>query len=313
LHHIIEAPGLTEVEILASNPEKYTHDRQQPISIGSIAGNITVRAAAGNVVVDDSTPQAKLTRAHHHAKSDERLSQGATAPQHARGESINKVNWDQDLHPAREIRIYTPDEVAVRNFTGRLLEIQARKFEAERHPQNMAGQVVFNGVRLPYLKKYPAPLKDYITGQYSSLTDPELAQRVTQSLNGSNTLAQQNERQRTSLIGFLIRHWSPTQLVQWSHDKKTFMLQHLLYNGLQNMTPEQAETWAREDFLQWLPARFLHDIPAEQLRHYLPYNLETGTRQWSSEQIEVMVPAEPELQSWREILLRNARSRQALQ
>lgn len=158
LHHIIEVPRATEVEITTGNSDRYTHNREQPVhvssinreqpDVSSIFGNVTVHTVSGNVLVENTDKPMKLKVIHRRAPSDPQEPQQTAGPQtgHRHTSSLYKVEWDE-TSPQSNIEVHTPGSVIARNFKGDLRVYGTHHVQAQKHPQNLFGQVVVNDER----------------------------------------------------------------------------------------------------------------------------------------------------------------------
>lgn len=132
LHHVIEVPSTTNVEITTQNSDQYTHNREQAVHVDSIVGNICIHAV-GKVLIEHAGVDSHLNVVH------------------------NQVEWDETSHG--QIEIHTPDAVEVNGFKdclrvyndeGNPAIYGHQCIKALRHPQNHSGKVFFNGVKQPF-------------------------------------------------------------------------------------------------------------------------------------------------------------------
>ena len=159
LHHIIEVPNTTNVEITTGNSDRYTHNEQKPIvRVNPIIGNITVHAARGGVEVGNDEKPAKLKvtpridPSNHQAIINRRDPQDTSA--------LHQVEWEKEYRDKGSITIHTPGMAIVRNFRGDLEVSGTNNVQAERHPQNVAGRVTVNHLLHSYA--LPTALKNRI-------------------------------------------------------------------------------------------------------------------------------------------------------
>ena len=177
LHHIIEVPLATEIEITTGNSDRYTHNREQPVHVSSISrehpdvssifGNVTVHTVSGNVLVENPEGTAKLKVIRRRAPqptatpaTPKRVDVSRLRLRTAMGNVVvengipgpedkpskYEVEWDE-TSPQSTIEVHTPGSVIARNFKGDLRVYGTHHVQAQKHQQNLFGQVLVNDER----------------------------------------------------------------------------------------------------------------------------------------------------------------------
>lgn len=167
LHHIIKVPRDTDVEITTGNSARYTHNREQPVRVKSVSGNITVHASSGTVLTEDTdqlpklkviqrsdptatnniaTPPAKKIDIGglrvYEVKGDVKIEKRTLGVPLSQEEqpSPYELEWEGTPHHGN-IEIHTPGAAIARNFKGDLRVYGTRNVTAQKDPHNFRGRI----------------------------------------------------------------------------------------------------------------------------------------------------------------------------
>ena len=166
LHHIIEVPDSTAIDITTTNSDLYSYRSKFIVTIDSLINAIRIHAHTGNVRVVCPQESAQLRIVHTHPAGTDMPSTASTRDAHSRTASLYEPVW-RGKHgirqPASPIEIHTPDKVVAENFQGDLrifddgqkLPQHQQQIELTRHSQNHRGRVFINGLEQPFSRRYP--------------------------------------------------------------------------------------------------------------------------------------------------------------
>lgn len=166
LHHIIEVPDSTVIDITSTNSSLYSHRNSFIVTIDSLINAIRIHAHTGNVKVICPKESAQLRIVHTHPADSDTHSVTAIRDTHSRMASLHEPVWvhNQEIcQPASPIEIHTPDKVVAENFQGDLhifddgqqFPRHQQQIDLTRHSQNHYGHVFINGSKQPFSLHYP--------------------------------------------------------------------------------------------------------------------------------------------------------------
>ena len=165
LHHIIEVPDSTAIDITTTNSDLYSYRSKFIVTIDSLIHAIRIHAHTGNVRVVCPQKSAQLRIVHTHPVGTDMPSIASTSNTHGRTASLYKPVWVHEhgiCQPENSIEIHTPDKVVAENFQGDLsifndgqqFPHHQQQIELTRHSQNHRGRVFINGSEQPFSWHY---------------------------------------------------------------------------------------------------------------------------------------------------------------
>ncbi len=337
LHHIIEVPSKTNVEITTQNSDRYTHNRQKAVHIDSISGNIVVHAVSGNVEVANSQEKAKLVVQHKRLPSDPE--QLATQTSHSKKISDYSVTWDTEYRG--KIEIHTPDQVMARGFRGDLSIFGSRLIHAEKGPQNTHAEKIQQNApgktlifKTLFFKELELPESEQ-DGFEQPFTPPAQQIRQCFQLWSPETCnifeCKQDDKPEKvwteEQLNFLKKQFSSEQLQLWTVKQLQLWTNKQLrcwtipelqkwllhwqpkkskYKTDDLLEPEKIEDWTPAQLLQWSIEKF-KEWASDQFEQLTPEQLKTLEQIWTKEQLVTLTQnwTAPQLQRWITTQLKN--------